>query len=170
MVGRTWRSELSERKDRRTGRTVTQLTSLGNNVHLYFTENSFDAHGNTIIFRSDRASGMQRAPHESPLYNLFRMDLDTGEILQLTDEPARDRQRDQNARQPYRRVCDRQHGQAAGYRHGRGGGGVSRNTASIAWARRRSAATGAISPSAATSGSTSPTGRTTPVSKSAFIR
>ncbi len=90
MIGRTWRSELREFKDRKTGRAITQLTSTGNNVHLYFTENSFTeggaALGNTIIFRSDRASGETRAPHESPLYNLFRMDLDSGEIVQLTDE------------------------------------------------------------------------------------
>jgi oligogalacturonide lyase len=55
-------------------------------VHLYFTENSFDAHKNEIIFRSDRASGEAKAPHEDPLLNLFRMDLGTGEIVQITDE------------------------------------------------------------------------------------
>ncbi|HEY63856.1 MAG TPA: hypothetical protein G4O02_04740 [Caldilineae bacterium] len=77
---------MREFKDEKTGRTIKQLTSTGNNVHLYFTENSFDAHKNEIIFRSDRASGEDRAPHEDPLYNIFRMDLDTGEIVQLTDE------------------------------------------------------------------------------------
>ena len=35
---------------------------------------------------SDRASGEAKAPHENPSYNLFRMNLDTGEIVQLTDE------------------------------------------------------------------------------------
>ena len=88
MIGRTWPSEIRERKDPITGRTVQQLTSTGNNVHLYFTENSFTAGDNTIIFRSDRAAGEERAPHESPRYNLFRMDLLTGEVVQLTDEPA----------------------------------------------------------------------------------
>ena len=57
MIGQTWRSEVREFKDPKTGRTIKQLTSTGNNVHLYFTENSFDAHRNTVIFRSDRASG-----------------------------------------------------------------------------------------------------------------
>ncbi len=88
MIGDKWNSEVREFKDEKTGRTIKQLTTMGNNVHLYFTENSFDANKNEIIFRSDRASGHHRAPHENPFYNLFRMNLDTGEIVQLTDEPA----------------------------------------------------------------------------------
>jgi len=86
MVGQTWRSEIREFKDDKTGRTIRQLTAMGNNVHLYFTENSFDAEKDKIIIRSDRASGAGKAPHEGPCYNLFRMDLATGEIVQLTDE------------------------------------------------------------------------------------
>ncbi len=77
---------MREYKDGKTGRTIRQLTSTGNNVHLYFTENAFDASGHAIIFRSDRASGRDCAPHASPFYNLFRLDLDSGEITQLTDE------------------------------------------------------------------------------------
>jgi len=88
MMGQTWPSEIREFKDAKTGRTIQQLTTTGNNFHLYFTENSFDAHKNDIIFMSDRASGADKAPHEDPHYNLFRMNLDTGEITQLTDEPA----------------------------------------------------------------------------------
>jgi oligogalacturonide lyase len=86
MIGQAWPSEIREFEDDKTGRTIRQLTATGNNVHLYFTENSFDVEKNEIIFRSDRASGQDRAPHEEPLYNLFRMDLETGEIVQLTDE------------------------------------------------------------------------------------
>jgi oligogalacturonide lyase len=86
MIGQTWKSEMREFRDGKTGRTIRQLTSTGNNVHLYFTENSFDVHKSEILFRSDRAAGEDRAPHEEPLYNLFRMDLETGEIVQLTDE------------------------------------------------------------------------------------
>ncbi len=86
MVGQKWASEMREFKDEKTGRTIRQLTARGNNVHLYFTENSFDAHRNEIIFLSDRASGEDKAPHEQPVYNLFRMNLDTGEMTQLTDE------------------------------------------------------------------------------------
>ena len=99
MIGETWQSEIREFKDAKTGRRVRQLTSTGNNYHLYFTENSFDAQQNEIIFLSDRASGEDRAPHEDPHYNLFRMNLDSGEIAQLTDEPKCARQRHQDAGQ-----------------------------------------------------------------------
>ncbi|MBM4429942.1 MAG: hypothetical protein FJ026_06270, partial [Chloroflexi bacterium] len=97
MIGQTWQSEIREFKDAKTGRTLQQLTSTGNNVHLYFTENSFDAHKNEIIFLSDRASGEDKSPHENPHYNLFRMNLDTGEIGQLTDEPPRGEDEDSHA-------------------------------------------------------------------------
>jgi oligogalacturonide lyase len=86
MIGQTWPSEMSEFKDEKTGRTIRKLTAQGNNVHLYFTENSFDSQKNEIIFLSDRASGADKAPHERPHYNLFRMNLDSGEMTQLTDE------------------------------------------------------------------------------------
>jgi oligogalacturonide lyase len=86
MIGQKWQSEFREFRDEKTGRAIRQLTSAGNNVHLYFTENSFDSHKNEIIFRSDLASGQDREPHQDPHYNLFRMDLDTGEMVQLTDE------------------------------------------------------------------------------------
>lgn len=87
MIGDTWLSEIREFKDAKTGRTIKQLTTTGNNVHLYFTENSFDSVKNEIIFVSDRASGEDKRPEDSPCYNIFRMDLGTGLITQLTDEP-----------------------------------------------------------------------------------
>lgn len=87
VIGDIWPSELSSFRDEGTGRSIRRLTTTGNNVHLYFTENSFDASANAIIFTSDRASGEQRLPHESPCYNLFHMDLASGVITQLTDEP-----------------------------------------------------------------------------------
>ncbi|MCX8089094.1 MAG: hypothetical protein N3C58_07440, partial [Meiothermus ruber] len=73
-------------RDPRTGRLITQLTDRGNNVHLYFTENAFDLTRPEIIFRSDRAAKQERAPHENPHYNLFRLNYLTGAITQLTDE------------------------------------------------------------------------------------
>ena len=82
----TWPSEKREFKDEKTGRTITQLTRTGNNVLLYFTENSFDLHHNEIYFLSDRASGEDKAPHEDPPYNVFRMNLDTGMIERLTED------------------------------------------------------------------------------------
>jgi oligogalacturonide lyase len=87
VIGDTWPSEASSFRDEGTGRTIRRLTTTGNNVHLYFTENSFDASGGSIIFSSDRASGAALLPHEHPCYNLFRMDLASGVITQLTDEP-----------------------------------------------------------------------------------
>ena len=81
-----WPSEFRTFKDEQTGRTITQLTTTGNNVHLYFTENSFDCNRNEIIFLSDRESGEDRAPHEDPKYSLFRMNLDTGEMERLSDD------------------------------------------------------------------------------------
>lgn len=81
-----WPSELRTFRDEKTGRAITQLTNTGNNVHLYFTENSFVRDRNEIIFLSDRASGEDRAPHEDPKYNVFRMNLDTGEMERLSDD------------------------------------------------------------------------------------
>jgi len=88
VIGQTWPSEMREFKDEKTGRTIRQLTTTGNNVHLYFTENSFDVDRNEIIFRSDRGSGIDKAPDAWPEYQLFRMDLSTGVMTQLTDEPG----------------------------------------------------------------------------------
>ncbi len=89
MIGDTWPSEIREFTDAKTGRTIRQLTTTGNNVHLYFTENSFDSVKNEIIFTSDRAAGEDKRPEDSPHYNIFRMDLHSGLITQLTDEPRR---------------------------------------------------------------------------------
>ncbi|MBN1681470.1 MAG: PD40 domain-containing protein [Anaerolineae bacterium] len=86
MIGQKWQSEIREFTDEKTGRTIKQLTTTGNNVHFYFTENSFDKDSNAIYFISDRASGEDKAPHEDPAYNLFRMDLDSGEMAQISDD------------------------------------------------------------------------------------
>lgn len=88
-IGQTWQSEITTVRDPLTGRDVKQLTSQRNNVHMYFTENSFDQSGDFIIFQSDRAYSDDVAPHEHPNYNIFRLDLKTGEIVQLTDDPIR---------------------------------------------------------------------------------
>ncbi|PIE35955.1 hypothetical protein CSA56_02120 [candidate division KSB3 bacterium] len=77
---------MREFTDDKTGHSIKQLTNTGNNVHLYFTENSFDAQKNEIIFTSDRASGEDKTPQDEPCYNIFRMELASGEIVQLTDE------------------------------------------------------------------------------------
>ncbi len=84
-----WGSEIRTFTDEKTGRTLKQLTTTGNNVHMYFTENSFVQGKNEIIFQSDRASGENKAPHEDPCYSIFRMNLDTGVIEQLSDDKVR---------------------------------------------------------------------------------
>ncbi|NOK62445.1 MAG: hypothetical protein GFH27_549293n179 [Chloroflexi bacterium AL-W] len=86
MIGRTWPAEGRTFQDPQSGRIIRQLTTKGNNVHLYFTENAFDARAHTIIFTSDRSAAEDRAPHESPHYNIFQMNLDSGMSTQLTDE------------------------------------------------------------------------------------
>lgn len=86
MSSRTWPSEMSTFTDTQTGRTIKRLTTTGNNVHMYFTENSFVQGKKEIIFQSDRASGKDCAPHEDPEYSIFRMNLDTGEIEQISDD------------------------------------------------------------------------------------
>jgi oligogalacturonide lyase len=86
MTGKKWSSEMTTFTDEKTGRTIKRLTSTGNNVHMYFTENSFVKGKNEIIFQSDRASGEDKAPHENPKYSIFRMNLDTGEIEQISDD------------------------------------------------------------------------------------
>jgi oligogalacturonide lyase len=86
MIGDTWPAEGRVFRDEVSGRSIRQLTSAHNNVHLYFTENAFTLDGASIIFRSDRAAPADRAPHEEPHYDIFRMDLASGITTQLTAE------------------------------------------------------------------------------------
>ncbi|MBU8919380.1 oligogalacturonate lyase family protein [Bacillus sp. FJAT-29953] len=81
MIGKEFPSEIKEYVDEKTGKTVLQLTSDGsNNYHFYFTDNSFTLGDEEIYFLSDRSSKTPR------IYNLFKMDLNSGLIVQLTDE------------------------------------------------------------------------------------
>ena len=79
MKGQVFPSEIRFYNDPVSGRAVKQLTDQGINDHMYFTDNSFDLDGKTIYFVSDRAS----APKH---FELFRMDLDSGVMTQLTEE------------------------------------------------------------------------------------
>ncbi|MCM3160701.1 oligogalacturonate lyase family protein [Metabacillus litoralis] len=81
MIGKEFSSEIKEFFDEKTGNIVKQLTSDGsNNFHFYFTDNSFCKGDQEIYFLSDRSS-------ERPeVYNLFKMNLSNGKMLQLTDE------------------------------------------------------------------------------------
>jgi len=82
MTGRKYKSEMKTVVDRNTGHKVIQLTNGdSNNYHFYFTENSFVKGRRELIFFSDRGA------KEEYLYNLFSMNLDTGEMTQLSDCP-----------------------------------------------------------------------------------
>ena len=81
MIGTVYPSEKRTYTDEKSGAQSTQLTNQGINYHFYFTENSFDLDGKTIYFLSNRE-------HEgTEICNLFKMDLDSGEMVQLTDDP-----------------------------------------------------------------------------------
>jgi len=88
MIGQAWPSEKHTFKDEKTGRTVTQLTTTGNNVHLYFTENSLTALETRSSIAPTALAGEMSRQKGQQVYNLFRMDLGTGETVQLTDEPT----------------------------------------------------------------------------------
>lgn len=87
-VGTVYPSEWKTFVDAQTGRAVTQLTdSPAEDYHLYFYnpsvtpfdyERAFDyKRGEYLIFISERTG----------ISNLFRLDLNTGEIVQITDAP-----------------------------------------------------------------------------------
>lgn len=75
-AGRTYPPEWRDLTDPQTGRRVRQLTdSPAEDYHLYFYNPSITPDGRYLVFTSERTG----------LSNLFRLDLDTGEIVQLTD-------------------------------------------------------------------------------------
>ena len=76
-----YKSEKFTYIDKDTGAEVTRLTSWRTNSnHLYFTNNCFYDDGNKIVFASERDN--------TP--NLYSLDLESGEIEQLTDLPTPD--------------------------------------------------------------------------------
>ncbi len=76
MKGKVWPAEWRERRDPLTGRVVRQLTDYkGHSHHLYFTNPGWYDEGRRLLFGSDRENRT----------NLFSLDLETGEITQLTD-------------------------------------------------------------------------------------
>ena len=62
-----------------TGARITRLTSYrANSNHLYFTNNCFYDGGKRMVFASERGNS----------HNLFSMELESGEIEQITDFPV----------------------------------------------------------------------------------
>lgn len=75
-IGKRFASEMSAATDPDTGARVSQLTNYrGNSNHLYFTNNGWYDEGRRLVFASDRDNRS----------NLFSIELDSGEITQLTD-------------------------------------------------------------------------------------
>ena len=73
------KSEKYAYKDSITTINVTRLTSYrANSNHLYFTNNCFFDDGRRIVFASERFNA----------HNLFTMDLESGEIEQITNLPV----------------------------------------------------------------------------------
>jgi oligogalacturonide lyase len=74
--GRVYQDERSTYIDSYSDREVVQLTNyLGHSNHLYFTDPCWFNDNRSLVFKSDRENQG----------NLFRYDLDTGLITQLTD-------------------------------------------------------------------------------------
>ena len=82
-IGSRWESELNVYQDPVSGATVHQLTNYkGHSNHFYFTYPCWYDKGRKIVFYSDRENRT----------NLFGVDLESGDITQLTDlDPAQDR-------------------------------------------------------------------------------
>ena len=77
-IGMTYPAEWRDYSDPLTGRRVRQLTnSSAEDYHLYFYNPSVTPDGKYLIFISERTE----------ISNLFRLDLQSGEIVQLTDAP-----------------------------------------------------------------------------------
>ena len=75
-VGRSYSPEWHDYQDPLTGRRVRQLTdSPAEDYHLYFYNPSVTPDGKYLIFLSERTGSS----------NLFRLDLHSGQIVQLTD-------------------------------------------------------------------------------------
>jgi oligogalacturonide lyase len=77
-AGRVWPAEWTEYEDLASGARVRQLTNyLGHSHHLYFTNPGWYDDGRRLLAGSDRENAA----------NLFSVDLETGEITQITDLP-----------------------------------------------------------------------------------
>jgi oligogalacturonide lyase len=76
---RIYPSERTSYEDRVSGQTVHKLTGyLGHSVHPYFTDDGWFDGDRKMLFQSDRGN----------VRNMFCIDIESGEIMQLTDMPA----------------------------------------------------------------------------------
>lgn len=83
-IGTIIPSEMTSYIDKKSGREIIKLTNSGTNVHFYFTENSFTLGDKEIIYRRRVTSCANTQGEE-----LFAMNLETGESVQITDFASR---------------------------------------------------------------------------------
>ena len=81
MIGDVFPSEMRVITDEKTGNPVVQLTQKGINFHMYFTDNAFDLGNDRLYFLSNRAN-------EGEIFNIFELNVKTGEMVQMSDEPG----------------------------------------------------------------------------------
>lgn len=80
-IGQTVPKEETSYRNPATGRTIRQLTAgRANNYPLYYFILSITPENDTLIFHSERTGWVQ----------LYKLDLNTGGITQLTDGHTRD--------------------------------------------------------------------------------
>ncbi|MCW8131265.1 MAG: PD40 domain-containing protein [Planctomycetota bacterium] len=80
-IGRVTEAEWKESRDEATGRTLTQLTGArGNSYPLYYFIPTITSDHRYLVFHSERSGWVQ----------LYRLDLASGEIGQLTDGRTQD--------------------------------------------------------------------------------
>jgi len=81
MIGDVTPAEWSVESDAENGRKVTRLTDgRSNSYPLYYFTSSVTPDGRYVVFHSERSGEVQ----------LYRLDLTSGEIGQLTDGHTRD--------------------------------------------------------------------------------
>ena len=81
MIGDVFPSEMRVITDEKIGNPVVQLTQKGINFHMYFTDNAFDLGNDRLYFLSNRAN-------EGEIFNIFELNVKTGEMVQMSDEPG----------------------------------------------------------------------------------
>ncbi|HRU32543.1 MAG TPA: oligogalacturonate lyase family protein [bacterium] len=77
--GKSFHIEFEKQKDKDTGVIVTRLTDgMGNSIHPYFTQPLVSNDSRILLIESTRSGRWQ----------LFSLELDTGLMVQLTDDPG----------------------------------------------------------------------------------
>ena len=84
-VGEVRPSEMETYIDKKSGKEIIKLTKTGTNIHFYFTDNSFTLGDKEIIYLHSDA----HLSDTSTIFDVYSMNLETGESVRLTDLGAR---------------------------------------------------------------------------------